>query len=94
MPNTVKRCDECTALLVESPNAEVRRALTLEPDALDSTLITLSEDENFSVALSADNALDARGRTGRSLIHNQRNVQTGFFNYGPDKTTPLPWATN
>lgn len=93
VPNNVKRCDECTALLIASPNIEVRRALTLEPDALEATLLTLSEDEVFSVALSADNVLDTRGRSKQNLIANRRNSQTGFFDVSPGDTIPFPWAT-
>lgn len=63
VPSGVKRCDECIDLLLAHPATEVRRALISEPDVDETTLIRLSGDDNFGVALAAETRLEQLDET-------------------------------
>ncbi|WP_159600027.1 hypothetical protein [Agromyces humi] len=56
-PGTV-RCDICLEALITHPDPEVRRALVVEEGTDLNTLIRLASDDEYSVALAAEGALE------------------------------------
>jgi hypothetical protein len=95
VPAGTKRCAECLELLITSSNPEIRRAVALEPGASEATLVRLSEDNDYSVALTADNILDTRGRSvNKPLIpYNPLARSNTPFGAAPSTGAVLPWAT-
>ena len=89
-PAHSNRCDQCFELLITNPNPEVRRAIALEPNATDSALARLSEDYDYSVALSAMNVLEQRRRAAVAV-----GVTGGPTSFrGQTAPAGLPWALN
>ncbi|WAC50238.1 hypothetical protein [Frigoribacterium sp. SL97] len=90
VPFDAKRCSDCYQGLLTNPSPEIRRALALEEGALDETLRILSQDPDYSVALTAQNLVterrdhrEAARITPRPLIR---------FDGTPGTQAPLPWA--
>lgn len=52
-----ERCDQCLTALRSHPNAKVRKALAVEPNATISTLELLATDLDLGVALTAKTRL-------------------------------------
>jgi hypothetical protein len=92
VPAGVQRCEECLALLIVCTNPEVRRALAYEPDVREATLLLLSQDDDYSVALTAENILDVRGRSINPLVpFNPLAAVDNPFGTTSRTDAPLPW---
>jgi hypothetical protein len=92
VPHGANRCSLCFELLVTNPSPEIRRAIALEPGASDATLRRLSDDPNYSVALSAANVLETRRRAAvQTRISTTHDNQ---FSGAPGAPAALPWAVS